>query len=135
MDLLARDLAKLSAQFEPRGAKFLFRCHEKPAGLLVDADERAAMLEDFRRAWQKLAMALGAALAIEVVAGAILLPMLELPSEVKLALIVMVALVLYVAGRRWLWNVPYQVLARRRKAGLAAALAGPAEQAETKDGE
>lgn len=130
MDLLASDLAKLSAQFEPRGAKFLFRCNEKPAGLLVDADERTAMVEDFRRAWQKLMMGLIAALAVEVVAAAILMPMLELPSEVKLALILVVALVLYVAGRRWLWNVPYQALARQRKAGLAAALAPPVEQAE-----
>jgi hypothetical protein len=130
MDLLARDLAKLNAQFEPRGAKFLFRCHEKPAGLLVDAEERAAMIEDFRRAWQTVVMALTGALVIEVVAAVILLPMLELPSEVKLALIVMVALILYVAGRRWLSNVAYQSLVRQRKAGLAAALATPADPTE-----
>jgi len=130
MNLLARDLAKLDAQFEPRGAKFLFRCHEKPTGLLVDANEREAMIEDFQRAWQTVAMALAAALAIEVVATAIVLSMLELPSEVKLALIVMIALILYVAGRRWLWNVPYRTLERRRKALLAEALAAPAKQVE-----
>ena len=113
-----KDIRRYSEQFESQGQDFVYRRSGSGEPFLVTAEERSAMIAQYRSWYGNM---LGAGMVITMfvfVPACIILTGVGVPGLPMFLCYAALLAFSDIFGRKWLWDAPSKTLARRR-AGLS----------------